>query len=76
MILPFITLFLIMRKPVGIIDFDVAAPGPRLWDIAYTLYTCVPLSRVYYTESGEAVHYDSSQHADRIKESEFVHSVL
>lgn len=33
------------EKPVGIIDFDVAAPGPRLWDIAYTLYTCVPLSR-------------------------------
>ena len=28
----------------------------------------MPLSRVYYTESGEAVHYDSSQHADRIKE--------
>lgn len=25
------------EKPVGIIDFDVAAPGPRLWDIAYTL---------------------------------------
>jgi tRNA A-37 threonylcarbamoyl transferase component Bud32 len=22
------------EKPVGIIDFDVAAPGPRLWDIA------------------------------------------
>ncbi len=21
------------KKPVGIIDFDVAAPGPRLWDI-------------------------------------------
>ncbi|OTW89132.1 aminoglycoside phosphotransferase [Bacillus thuringiensis serovar cameroun] len=56
------------EKPVGIIDFDVAAPGPRMWDIAYTLYTCVPLSRVYYTESGEAVHYDSSQHAGRIKE--------
>ena len=28
----------------------------------------MPLSRVYYTESGKAVHYDSSQHADRIKE--------
>ncbi|MFJ8218737.1 phosphotransferase [Bacillus cereus] len=56
------------EKPVGIIDFDVAAPGPRIWDIAYTLYTCVPLSRVYYTESGEAVHYDSSQHAGRMKE--------
>ncbi|MEI3891245.1 MULTISPECIES: phosphotransferase [Bacillus] len=56
------------EKPVGIIDFDVAAPGPRIWDIAYTLYTCVPLSRVYYTESGEAVHYESAQHADSIKE--------
>ncbi len=28
----------------------------------------MPLSRVYYTESGEAVHYDSSQHAGRMKE--------
>ena len=56
------------EKPVGIIDFDVAAPGPRIWDIAYTLYTCVPLSRVYYTESGEAIHYESAQHADSIKE--------
>lgn len=56
------------EKPVGIIDFDVAAPGPRIWDIAYTLYTCVPLSRTYYTESGEAVHYESAQHAGRMKE--------
>ncbi|EJQ91859.1 hypothetical protein IGW_03666 [Bacillus cereus ISP3191] len=56
------------EKPVGIIDFDVAASGPRIWDIAYTLYTCVPLSRVYYTESGEAIHYESAQHADSIKE--------
>lgn len=56
------------KKPAGIIDFDVAGPGPRLWDMAYTLYTCVPLSRTYYTEAGEAVHYDSREHADRIKE--------
>jgi tRNA A-37 threonylcarbamoyl transferase component Bud32 len=35
------------KRLVGIIDFDVAGPGPRLWDIAYTLYTCVPLSRFY-----------------------------
>lgn len=55
-------------KPAGIIDFDTAAPGPRLWDIAYTLYTCVPLSRHYHTESGEAVHYDPSKDAARIKE--------
>ncbi|MBM7661049.1 tRNA A-37 threonylcarbamoyl transferase component Bud32 [Bacillus mesophilus] len=51
------------EKPVGIIDFDVAAPGPRIWDIAYTLYTCVPLSRLYHTESGEAVYYNPSYDA-------------
>ncbi|MEH7237662.1 phosphotransferase [Bacillus sp. JJ1562] len=56
------------EKPIGIIDFDVAAPGPRLWDIAYTLYTCVPLSRVYHTETGEALYYDPLQHAECIKQ--------
>jgi thiamine kinase-like enzyme len=56
------------KKPVGIIDFDVAGPGPKLWDIAYTLYTCVPLSRVYHIETGETVYYDSLQHANHIKQ--------
>jgi Phosphotransferase enzyme family len=28
---------------VGTIDFDTCAPGPRLWDIAYTAYRFVPL---------------------------------
>lgn len=51
------------EKPAGIIDFDVAAPGPRLWDIAYTLYTCIPLSRHYHNEAGEAVHYDEGKDA-------------
>ncbi|WP_406944216.1 phosphotransferase [Halobacillus sp. SY10] len=55
------------EQPVGIIDFDVAAPGPRLWDIAYTLYTCVPLSRLYHNEAGEAVYYNVSHDAERIK---------
>lgn len=27
----------------GAIDFDTCAPGPRLWDIAYTAYRFVPL---------------------------------
>ncbi|MDC7126258.1 MAG: phosphotransferase [Spirochaetales bacterium] len=27
----------------GLIDFDVCAPGSRLWDIAYTAYTFIPL---------------------------------
>ncbi|MFP7471474.1 aminoglycoside phosphotransferase family protein [Niallia taxi] len=55
------------KKPVGIIDFDVAAPGPRLWDIAYTLYTCVPLSRLYHNENGEEIYYNSIKDAERIK---------
>ncbi|WP_223192776.1 phosphotransferase [Paenibacillus sedimenti] len=25
--------------PVALIDFDMAGPGPRMWDIAYSLYT-------------------------------------
>ncbi|WP_369899590.1 phosphotransferase [Bacillus manliponensis] len=56
------------EKPVGIIDFDVAGPGPRLWDIAYTLYTCVPLSRFYFSETGEKVDYHAPQHANHIKQ--------
>ncbi|MFY0783129.1 phosphotransferase [Peribacillus simplex] len=56
------------ERPVGIIDFDVAGPGPRLWDIAYTLYTCVPLSRFYLSETGEKVYYNSLHHANRIKQ--------
>jgi Phosphotransferase enzyme family len=55
------------KKPVGIIDFDVAGPGPRLYDIAYTLYTCVPLSRHYHSEAGEEVSYQSDKDARRIK---------
>ncbi len=30
--------------PAALIDFDMAGPGPRMWDIAYTLYTSVPLA--------------------------------
>ena len=56
------------EKPVGFIDFDMAAPGPRLWDIAYALYTCVPLSRLHHNEAGEAVYYDAGRDADRKKD--------
>jgi hypothetical protein len=31
-------------KLVGVIDFDHAHPGPRLWDLAYALYRFAPLS--------------------------------
>lgn len=30
-------------RPVAFIDWDMAAPGPRLWDIAYALWHFVPL---------------------------------
>ncbi|HEY9524384.1 MAG TPA: phosphotransferase [Thermopolyspora sp.] len=29
---------------VGIIDFDTAHPGPRVWDIAYALYRWAPMT--------------------------------
>ncbi|QPC47883.1 aminoglycoside phosphotransferase family protein [Mangrovibacillus cuniculi] len=56
------------EQPVGIIDFDLAAPGPRIWDIAYTLYTCVPLSRHYHTETGEEIRYNPESGAAEKKE--------
>ena len=30
--------------PVGLIDFDVAGPGPKMWDIAYAAFRLAPLS--------------------------------
>jgi aminoglycoside phosphotransferase (APT) family kinase protein len=32
------------ETPVGLIDFDVAGPGPRMWDVAYAAYRLVPLA--------------------------------
>ncbi len=29
--------------PVGVIDFDLAAPGPRSWDLASAVYRTAPL---------------------------------
>lgn len=55
------------ERPIGIIDFDVAAPGPRIWDIAYTMYTFVPLSRHQMTETGEPVLYDRITDQERIR---------
>ncbi len=31
------------QRFAGAIDFDLCAPGPRLWDLAYTAYRFVPL---------------------------------
>lgn len=32
------------RELVGVIDFDICYPGPRLWDLAYTAYRYLPLT--------------------------------
>ena len=30
-------------EPVAFVDWDLAAPGPRLWDVAYAAYRFIPL---------------------------------
>jgi Ser/Thr protein kinase RdoA (MazF antagonist) len=32
------------QRPTGVIDFDTASPGPRVWDLAYAAYRFVPLT--------------------------------
>ncbi|MEO5953545.1 MAG: phosphotransferase [Chloroflexia bacterium] len=32
------------EKPKALIDWDIAGPGPRIWDVAYAVYRFVPLS--------------------------------
>jgi len=39
------------EQPRALIDFDLAGPGPRIWDIAYAVYWFVPL---YYDRSEDA----------------------
>ncbi|WNS44893.1 phosphotransferase [Paenibacillus sp. MMS20-IR301] len=50
--------------PVALIDFDMAGPGPRMWDIAYSMYTSVPLaSFVPDYATGHTGAYQSNLHA-------------
>ena len=50
--------------PVALIDYDMAGPGPRMWDIAYSLYTSVPLGSFSPDDSsGKTVDYQSHLHA-------------
>lgn len=57
--------------PVALFDFDMAGPGPRLWDIAYALYTCVPLASFAPDDAADAtvvysVHPHASERTRRI----------
>ncbi|MCV4233670.1 phosphotransferase [Virgibacillus sp. LDC1] len=50
--------------PVALIDFDLAAPGSRIWDIVYMLYTSVPLASFAIDYStGTSIPYQSELHA-------------
>lgn len=49
---------------VALIDFDMAGPGPRLWDIAYSLYTSVPLASFAPDPPGATVSYQTNLHAE------------
>ena len=40
---------------IGVIDFDLAGPGPRIWDIAYALYRWAPMSAVPAANANSAV---------------------
>jgi Ser/Thr protein kinase RdoA (MazF antagonist) len=39
---PYNTIY-VNKKAVGFIDFETAAPGPRLWDVAFAVYRFAPL---------------------------------
>jgi hypothetical protein len=40
--------------PVGVIDWETAAPGSRIWDVAYAAYRFVPLSSALPAAAGPA----------------------
>lgn len=47
---------------VGLIDFDTASPGPRVWDFAYLAYRLVPLG-----ENGGGAAPDEEQRLSRLE---------
>jgi len=49
------------RTLVGVIDFDMASPGPRRWDLAYLAYRLVP-----YVEDADAPPSVSEAEGDRL----------
>lgn len=47
-------------RPVGVIDFDFAAPGPRIWDVANLAHRIVPLT------TDRADGFTDSERLDRL----------
>ncbi len=40
------------QQLIGMIDFDTASPGPRVWDLAYLAYRLAPLTHLEDTGAG------------------------
>lgn len=49
---------------VGVIDWDTASPGPRIWDLAYLAYRLVPLVD---PENPEVEAHSASESARRLR---------
>jgi hypothetical protein len=47
----------------GIIDFDMASPGPRIWDVAYLAYRLVPFAE----DALESPHISADGRLDRVR---------
>lgn len=61
-------------RPIGVYDFDVAGPGPRLRDLAYLAYWLVPLS--FSTEDlGPATKADLENGSPRLKRACAIYGV-
>jgi thiamine kinase-like enzyme len=56
------------EEPVGLIDFDMCGPGPINWDIAYSLFTYIPLSSYWEDENGKTIRYNRNEHMKDRKE--------
>jgi hypothetical protein len=48
----------------GVIDWDTASPGPRVWDLAYLAYRLVPLTD---PANGDGLNSDVVQKAQRLR---------
>jgi aminoglycoside phosphotransferase (APT) family kinase protein len=52
------------RGPRTFVDWDLAAPGPRVWDLAYAVYRFVPL---YPDDACERLGIPIASRAERIR---------
>ena len=45
-------------RALGVIDFDYASPGPRLWDVAYLAYRIVPITTDRADGYGDLIRHE------------------